>query len=59
MGNEFKLPFGLAHVTESLSGTMMKRNEDRLYPSVHIPVNFPEANTSDVSSKHRSVQDDK
>ena len=28
-------------------------------PSVHIPVNFPEANTSDVSSKHRSVQDDR
>lgn len=25
-------------------------------PSVHIPVNFPKANTSDVSSKHRSVR---
>ena len=32
MGNESKLAFGLAHMTESLSGTMMKRNEDRLYP---------------------------
>ena len=32
MGNESKLAFGLAHMTESLSGTMMKRNDDRLYP---------------------------
>ena len=32
MGNEFKLAFGLDYMTESLSGTMMKRNEDRLYP---------------------------
>ena len=30
MGNEYKLTFRLAHMTES--GTMMKRNEDRLYP---------------------------
>lgn len=59
MGNESKLALGLDYMTESLSGMMMKRNEDRLYPFCAVQLISQKANTSDVSSKHRVCQGDK
>lgn len=54
MGNESKLTFQLAPMTNSLEQWWREMRTGYI-PSVHIPVNFPEANTSNAGSKHTIV----